>query len=499
MELDKLTLNDFSPRGRNLVASLFGGGNVRVVLSERLANAATVILESRTLVFDPNQVGLYDLALCALLVMRCRGLHKAGPKNPLLRDRWLTRQAHRRLIPQVQEELQKRHPGILQLPGRYVPGCDFDGLRVVVKSAEWRPLTAMWQTTPLSPLVQPIAQTISLEDIPAIEITGADNDFQCLMEALTNGRLRLSTLQGFEELPFLRIPFRLNVSESCPTMEVFEHILSDPDNKKIIRSLIDCYQRKSEVRQERRSGGSHLRRGVNLDTNRLVQAVLAPRVGMEPRIFRRRATTIEPIFDPAEHLVVIAFDINDLRRQVDWLEGDAREAVQRFLLCMIGTYQKLGVDCVIVGFADQLVTLPGGGNVCLHLSTTVKAIDDAWDDALWNRVCRLLNKPPELPGTACCFHPLALQDIVSAFDRAEKDIEHSYRTIVWWARRGMPHDLPEYRTDDFLIRTADCIDSEMFAFEQRLDGTLDTVGSFLPSELKNHGRPGRYLSGISIY
>lgn len=281
-------------------------------------------------------------------------------------------------------------------------------------------------------------------------------------------------------------------------MELIEEYLADPVNKEMIQGFMDCYRRKSEVRQERLNLGQCKRSGTRLDTNRLVEAVVAQRVGIEPRLFRSKASIVEPVFDPREHLVVLAFDINDLRRHDDWLEEDNRAATHRFLACLLTTYQRLEVDCVVLGFADQMLTLADGRHVCLHLSMVLKRLEDAFDEAFWNRLMHLLNHPPRLPGLPTCFHPLALHDTRRTFDAAARETTHSYRTILWQARRGMHRDFPTYRTEDFLQRVAEYIDGEMADLERRHTGTLDTLASFLPPSLKQFGRSGGYLRRVEM-
>jgi hypothetical protein len=507
--MNTITLEQFSPRGLNLLGSIFGGVDVRVVLSSRAKYPATVVLESRTIVLDPKRTGLYDLALCARL-LKHRGLRRAG-SHGTHSDRWLTGKFRRQLVPQTQDELRREYPGIGRLPGRYRPDSGLEGLRVVNRSVEWSPLPKLparqavtggpeqpnqtAQRQPGGPWSSP---QFEFTKLPELEITGAEDDFAWLLDAIRDGHIPLQTLPELDDLPFVRVPFRFSTGEICPLLEPLEELVSRPDNKEIIQTLMDCYRRKSEVRQQRSNLGWHTRHGVRLDTNRLIEAVLARRTHSRPRIFRQPGTTIEPVFDPREHLVVIAFDLNDLQRREDWRDDDRREATQRFLACMITVYQQLEVDCVVIGFADQLLALPDGRHFCLHLAMTVKRIEDDIDGAFWNRMGHLLARPLRFPGVPTCFHPLSLRDITRCFDEVVRDQEHSYRGFVYWARRGMHRDFPQFRTTDFLMRTADHVDAQVQDAERRFTGTLDTLISFLPAELKIHGRPGQYLRQIEI-
>jgi hypothetical protein len=54
----------------------------------------------------------------------------------------------------------------------------------------------------------------------------------------------------------------------------------------------------------------------------------------------------------------------------------------------------------------------------------------------------------------------------------------------------MHRDFPQFRTLDFLMRTADQVDAQMHDLDRRFEGTMDAGASFLPRDLKEHARPG---------
>lgn len=494
MNRNELTLSSFSPRCLNLLAQIFSNTNVRVVLSERAQNPLTVVLESWTLVLNPRQTGLYDLALGARL-LKFRNQRKLGPAHPKKLDRWLTKQAHREWANTCRTDLARDFPGIARLSGRYYANEVPRGLRVTSKQVEWRSLAKASQSG--LPLDYSAAQSHSLEfsSIPELDITGTEHDLEWLLRELESGRIPLQHVPGLEELPFVRIPFRLCLSENDPQIEAFEEHLHDESTRQLVDELKLCIHRKSEVRQERLPHGRHSLSGVHLDPNRLVEAIIGQRVGIEPRLFRRKASLIEPVFDPSEHLAVLAFDINDLQG-LDW--SGPRYAVLRFLASVMTAYQELEVDCVVLGFADQFVKLADGRVVCLHFTTELKSLEAPFDEAFWSRMGKLIRHPVKFPGEPTRFHSLSLQDLSRQFDKVAETQDHSYRTLVWWARHGMSSDFPQFESESFLMRMADHIDHEVLELGRRLPGTFDTQPSFLPERLRSCGRPGQYLQNIEI-
>ena len=485
MDLATRPLDSFSPRTLNLLGSIFADADVRIVLSARASHPATVVLESWTVVLDPARTGLFDLALGARLLGH-RPLRKRGPKDPARLDRWLTRAA-RRLVGETRTQLIRDFPGITRLGGRY-RGADYDDLHMTARSVVWDPLRP--------PLGTPL-DGIGLASLPEMEITGADDDFAWLTEALAAGSVPLRTLPGLEDLPYVTVPFRLAMGEGPgATAELFEEMLRSEEVKEIVAGLKGCYRRKSEVRQERRPVGRRTLQGVSLDTNRLVEAVVGRRVGLNPPLFRRRGSTVEPVFDPREHLATVAFDLGDVGLSRDWRDHNARSGVHRFLAAVLTTYQELDVDCAVLGFADRLITLPDGRVVCIHLSATLKRADEPFDAAFFSRLASVLSQPPTLPGEPSCFHPLAMRDVTQMLDGEARQRDHSYRSVLWWARRGASDAYPAFGSTDFLLRTADYIDNEVEELGRRLSGTLDMQACFVPYELRSHGRPGRFLQSL---
>jgi hypothetical protein len=491
MKLELLRLQDFTSRGLNLLAMIIGDVEARVILSDRAVHPMTVALESRTIVLDPNVAGLYDLALGARLLGE-RRLREQGPEDPKRRDRWLSLKARRKLAPAAHEELRKKFPCIARLNGRFLPDRPTEGLRLVNRTVEWEPLKPRKIETRMPPFFQGLHGdgSAAMEVIPELEITGAEEDFAWLIAGLENGELPTSTLDGFPELPYATIPLRLNSGEHFAQLEDWEAALENAENQELMRSLMKCYQRKSEVRQERTLTGKRTHGGVRLDSDRLVEAVVGARVGLQPALFRSKGSLIEPVFDAREHLGVITFDMNDLR-DLDWNGG--RASVLRFLVILLKMYENLGIETVVQATADTLVTKDDGQAVCLHFHAMLKTAEQDFDDAFWARMALLVRRGIAFPGTASYFHPLSAIDVAKAFDDVATEADHSYRSMVWWARRGMSSAFPEFCGPAFAERCADRVDHEIDTLQKGLTGTFDTMASFLPEALRQFGRPGGYL------
>ena len=74
-------------------------------------------------------------------------------------------------------------------------------------------------------------------------------------------------------------------------------------------------------------------------------------------------------------------------------------------------------------------------------------------------------------------------------ERETRNRLHSYRTILFGAKRGIPRECDEFGTADFLTRTV-ALDAEIERIWQRYYGPVDTLGAFLPEESRAHARRG---------
>ena len=246
-------------------------------------------------------------------------------------------------------QLQNEFPGILQLPGLFRPQRKLKGLQVAVDVVEWNPLGPGCG-----------GGGFGVDSIPELDITGAEDDYTFLLEGLKQGTYPLQTLPGLEDLPFLRLPVRLNVSQARGRMEAIEQWISDATTKEMVGQFETCVRDKSEAREKRMDRGRHTVSGTHLDTNRLVDSVIARRVGIQPRLFRKPASVLEPSFIPDQHLVVFCFDVTlGVHKPLhDWLDEDKN--LGKMLSTLLTAYEHLGVDCIVVGYADRFVTLPDG-------------------------------------------------------------------------------------------------------------------------------------------
>jgi hypothetical protein len=473
----QLHLERFSPRALNLLGSVVHGQEARVVLSRRLVPAAAVVLESRTLFLDPDRTNVYDLLLGARLLRR----RPDGRGATGVRDR-LPSRLRRRWVREARASLARDYPGVLRLPGRFLPGAPSRDLRVSWQSVSWKPL---------DPNDPDALRGGTIEHVPGVDGTGNEDDFTWLAAAVRSGRFPLEHLPDLGELPVATVPLSLPFSPAYgPRVERLEELIAE--NREVMAGLMQCYQRKSEVNLDLIPLGERKLSGTRLDSSRLVEAVLARRVGLEPKLFLKRREVSQPVFDPRQHCVVLGIDLNDLRRGPI---GDPSFS-HRILAVIVKMYQTLGVDFAVLGFSDHVIDLGDGARAYLHVPVTLKGVDDPYDGTFWNRLAHVMDRPPSLPGEPACYHPLLMRSVARVFEEAGRDRRHSYRAVVLAAKRGMPAWSPEFHSDEFLTRTAAALDEEIDRLRERFAGTLDTTACFVPPGLKDRGRKGGAVAAM---
>jgi hypothetical protein len=476
------SLEQFSPRGLNFIGSLIYGQEARVVLSRRIEAPVVVALESRTVLLDPDRTGLFDLCLACRLLRQRRKLRAAEERFKRLSPR-LTRT----WVKEAEHDLLRAFPRIRQLPaGR----CRFDSR----DRTTW-PLI-VWKEIPFKPLGENDLHTGQgqLCEVPGAEITCPTEDFAVVLRAIERGELRLEHYPELREMPVATFPLTIAFSEAHgPKFEQLERHLNQ--FKDSIRQLLNCYRRKSEGMLDMSPLGKRTHSGIRLDATRLVDAVLARRAGLNPRLFQERRSTFQPIFDPRQHLVVFAVDLNGLRGGPTGGLGDPGFS-ERVLAIFLRVFQTLGVDFILLGCADHVVELNNGQRVYLHVPVVLKGLHDDFDGAFWSRLAHVLEHPPRFPGEPACCHPLLLRRVGKMLADAEAELggadggKHAYRALLLAAKRGMPVVYPEFHGDDFLSRTANTMDDLIDGWIQRFDGAIDTLGCYIPAELKEHGRHG---------
>jgi hypothetical protein len=521
---EKLRLQHFTGRSLNLIASAFGAGDARVLLSDRVTVPISVALDTRTIVLDPQRCGPKDLILASHLIEKNRVNRKRfedanDEDSDRIEDDQLTAIARREWLRKSLQGIRKAYPGVSQLFGLMQGSAQKHQLRVTRNRIDFiDPPKRTDEGSPVSTqsirshVVPPNEYdrpgrggSVAFEAIPQLEIHGHENDYDHLIYQIESGQIPVQHFDGLEEVPFVRIPIRYVLSETNPLMEQIEESFKDKENEHGVQGLMQCIMRKSIVRQETSHRGKYELSGTHLDSTRLVEAAIQRRRGLETKLFRRLSSNTEPVFDPDQHLTMISIDMNDLHwnqredRDEEHFGFSGHSATVRFVSQLVRAWEKLGTDLVIQGFADRIVELSNGQLVCLHFVMNFKEFHEPFTPQVWHRLGELIARPPQFPGTVTGFHPLSQQDAARVFDEVVREQDHSYRTWVWWARRGMNRSFDRFDSTEFLMREADWLDREMKLLTKRLDGEFQfDAGVFLPARLIEHGRPGEFLQNSMI-
>ena len=479
----RLSIDDFSTGTLQKLARALTGRAVRVMRSSRAASPLAVSLESPTILLERDRAGLYDYLLGVSLVQR-RGDFRAArdtladsasdrADESLLRT-WVE-QAHRQWARGAQLADGFYHPrhGHARLPD-----CRWS-------EVEWKKLDRSL------PQRRQRADAEQWSVVPDVNIEGFEDDFEPLVEDIMCGKYELRQVpELWDEMPVLELPVNYHtLPELPPDAERIEHALQV--NRRFQRMFIDCFVRSSENEAPERTDWLHYESG-ELDASRLVDAYLSMRRRSAGRIFRRTRINRRHAFDPDQHLVVHGVDLNMLTDH--WLFGRSRWNVGAELIAA-DMFRRLGVEFGMTAFADQIISLPNGEHVYLHVPIEIKKPEEPFDDVCWGRICYVLDHPPRFPDAvpACC-HTLLVETLSKTFRKSAKRRAHSYRTLMLTAVRPMPSDPPFefFGQDVFSSMMANALEKRLADLEREYgalrptysgNGKMNLAYLYLPSEL----------------
>jgi hypothetical protein len=469
-----LPLRECSDRLLNLIAGIFcNDSDATVVCSERLCGHCTVSMGSRTIFLDPSHAGLRDLLVGA------RVLNSRSRAERSWKGRGISPRNARRWVRRAAESLTRDFPNYTSLAGVFRWG-DLD---------TWPDVA--WNDVDLKPLDTLYGNVAcrfdgNVRSLPGINMTGNEEDFAWMLDALASGRLPTEQFLPLRELPVATVRMNLTPTGKTqgPAWDDYQDNVSS--FKGTISSMMRCFLRKAEADHAMLVGSRRRKAGIHIDSRRLVSAALAHLTGIEPAVFFDRERTRSQVFDPSRYLSIMAVDANSLRRGP--LDDPAFS--RRALATFVEVHKNMGVDFVLLSFSDQIVTLPDGRRVYVHVPCLIHDIGDRFGEAFYKRLVQLLEAPPMVPGEPACFAPLVLRTVGRWFETIARTDDHSYRRLVLAITRGMPRDDQRFAADDFLSRTADTVDSQLRKMKSDFEGVFDHQAIYLPRDVRRFARAG---------
>ncbi len=450
-----------------LAAKLVTGEDVRVLLEPRAVDPTTVLFDSRTVAIQPQRAGMRDVFVgAAMLTMRdtIRD-HITGTEQltPALRLR-AGLQAHRQLM--------RRAPQLYE----HVAG------RFRFERPETYP-AIQWKSLALCTLdVAAEIGGVKLEANNDIPLLGNHDDFRQLADQLRGGAIATEDYAPLREMPVMTLPLRVSAPSSPgPRLQRLQKDMQRSEMVELKRAYSRCFQTKAEGLLPGTASHMPCRIGSTLSHIRLVNSMLELRQGVLPRAFLPRGQARQPVFDPGRQLVIVAWDAHDLK------SGSLQDPAfsWRFLAVLIRTYRELGVDLIVVAFADQIIPLGNNRFVYIHMPSVLRTPDVPDDHAFENRFAALLEQSPQLPGgIPASFLPLALRTVERQL--ATQQGEYDRWTLNLAARRGMP-DRFGFQQAHFHRRTVDAADQVLRNIAQMAateSSKFDCSGCFVPAAIR---------------
>ncbi len=479
------SLYSFSERALSIVASCVGRCDAVVLRSRRLKPPIAVVFEGRIVLVDPARAGLRDFCLAAYL-LRWRGAAREAHNRGISRDSHFGTSVVRPWIRDAVPQLIRDFPKLLRCEGQFELPWEKTWPQLSWRQAELQPLASLFPADATTGATG----GFGWQRTDSVEMPGNQEDYQAFLAALDRGQFPLEHEPYLREMPVARLPLRVTtIAGPGPHFEAYEReVKSHPQNQKIVDNLVECYLRKSESETPYVAPGERQTTGVVLDTTRLVEAVMAQRVGLSPRAFYDPSSTERMFhFQPDRHLNAIAVDLNGLRPG----GFDDPAFSYRVLGVLCEAHRQLGTRCSVLGYSDHIVRTAKQGMVYIHCPVVLKDFDDDWDAAFYNRLQSVIERPPSFPEPAApaCFHPLLVRTTLQRMNDQNALAQFDHQGILLAAKRGMPY-WAEFASPEFHVRTAQAVDELLSEQQQALDGVFETLGLFLPESLRVRGRAG---------
>lgn len=481
------TLAGEFPAGERVLACLAShvvGEPVRVVFNARVTVPVTVQAATGTVVVDPTRTSLADVLVAAALVRRRSGIREACGDGDVL--------------PATLAAVWAAAAG-RQL-GRRLP-------RLAARMAEWRSWCrdgdpdrapqVVWETVPLEPLTA-AGPASSISWSPGLSFAGTGGDWPVVLAAITSGGIPARNIPGFP-LPIVTVPFNFD----CPTatgadVEQYETMCRDMMN--VQREWVQCYHRTS---QDDRWNSHNLRRyrqGKHLDESRLAQAVVQAREGGPARVFHRRRSASEHVFDPSEHLLAVGIDLNPAAGSTTIDDAAYRHALGErhlrldMIAVMLNMFRMLGVRVSITGFFDRVIDVAGRPHY-LHLPMNIKEPDEPWHGACHARLATLLiGRGVRVPGTPAMLLPATLETVGQRIEAALAGVPPRHLRLFGMFGSGLPRSVSRLRPEavnSHVVAAAEAVLGRWHRDWAEMRFSSDST--YVPPEIKAAAAPGTRL------
>lgn len=457
------SLDKFSQRTLNIIASVICKQDVNVVLSNRLEDTTTVVMEGRTLFLNPMFCTLYDLLLLSQLLKYRPQVSRRYRKNTL-EDEVL-----REWLRESQGKLKKVFPKLSRVPGIFnTRFCSGDALPKV----DWKEV----QLNKLDKDSFKINSSgeISGMDVPGVSIAGGETDFQVLIESIENGQLPLKNYSEFPYMPVVTIPINVMVKKALPqywekTIEKYSHLQETVD------SIKKCMTETMKGTLDLNVFANHKRSGVKIDSKRLYQVALARKTGIPPAIFQKDKRQINTSYKPSDHLGLIVIDLNE------WTEEKRLRANYKHFLSFVRVFEELEMDFMVASFRDFRVKLRDGRDVYVHLPIILKKHNEEMDSMVWSRLDHAWGNDAKAVGQTASYQPLHFLTIENYLNENIKDEGYKFVNFIYLSQNTLGG---EYCQEHIHAETTKVIEK----LYERMSKELKWSSSvFVPSQLKEHG------------
>ena len=466
MKTTGFLLASYSQRTLQVLAGTLSGKQVSVTLSTRLVRFIVIDPLRLHLYLHPARCTLFDLAVVAMAMRNLRKLRK------LLDDSQAARVA---FVRETISRLIGDFPGVTHLSGilRKRPG----DLSITLDSIELAPLTA----TDINRMADDGASGV----MSGGAIAGNENDIRAITKAISRGRYPVETYPPLQPMDVATIPIRIDVGQKSFIAQQKRWIEDKECVSEVAGYLSRCYQRKIESRPlDNLSRLSHF--GIQLSSKRLHDAYVSCKIERPAEAFRTYDQSVADIFDPSQHLAIVAFDVSSMN------EGTLRPS-WRILSACARSFIELGADTMIVAFMDRVLRINHKRSIYLHCPVIIKEVDEPVGEMVWARIEELRRSAEALfpniqaKHDSACFQPLQYRTIGRYVSIELGKRAYRYVAVSYLGTGNMGHSPMEPEQSR---NVAKALEKEIEAIQGIAEYSLESGLVIIPKWLKDNSSKG---------
>lgn len=323
--------------------------------------------------------------------------------------------------------------------------------------------------------------------------TNGRSTIDAVADAIRRNELPVKPLPGLEDSGICWTTRPITLVSSHASADNYEQIEMQLKNeRKMLGTITRCRMIRA-TDMLRASNSLDLSAGLEINSDRLADAVADAVAGIPPRPFENRDDHRVKQYDPDQHIGVFGLDAHALKPG-SFLDPGVR---QTMALILIKSLEQMRMAFSVIAFRDVLIEVDGR-LVYIHQPIKIKCDAAPPDAAFWRQLQTLIKISSSKCEASASWPPVHFLTLASEMNLAARHGKYSAFHMNYVSARAAPMESIIDSQSDRYRRAADHIDMTIRKIERQHSGHWDDF-RFICKELKLGGRKGGAVSQMSDY